>query len=491
MGRELLPSLRKNFFLSTFYQVLCIITPFITAPYASRILGADGIGVYSYTHSIQSFFGIFAALGVGSYGSYMIARHRNNKFLYSKLFWEILILSSITTVVCLIAWGVYISVISEYKIVYVILTINLLDIPLNISWFYTGLEQLKYTVTRNTFIKLLGIVLLFVFIKKPSDLILYIILLSVSNFVGTISMWLPLRKFICRVSIKELNVFSHFRETLIYFLPTIATSVYTLLDKALIGIITKDSFQSGYYEQATKMINIIKALTFSSLNAVFSSRTTYLFSQGRFEEIKEKISFSMNYIFFMGIGFCFGLLGCADIFVPIFFGKGYDQTIDLLYILSPVAIVIGVSNCLGMQYYRAAGKRIQTAVFLIIGCLVNLVLNILLIPKFHSYGAAVGTIVAESLITILYFINCNKYYTLQRMLGDNWKKLIAGMIMFSVLKLLHWIPVENDIIILLLQVFFGCIVYIAVLYFIKDSFVKTIVQKIVKKIQKRGDENEE
>ena len=73
------PSLKKNFALSTLYQILLLIVPFVTAPYVSRVLTADGIGIYSFTNSIQMYFSMFAALGTVSYGTREIARVRNDK----------------------------------------------------------------------------------------------------------------------------------------------------------------------------------------------------------------------------------------------------------------------------------------------------------------------------------------------------------------------------------------------------------------------------
>ena len=102
------PSLKKNFALSTVYQVLLLLVPFITTPYVSRVLTADGVGIYSFTNSIQLYFSMFAALGTVSYGAREIARSRHNKEKRSKLFWEIETLTVITTIVCLILWLVFI-----------------------------------------------------------------------------------------------------------------------------------------------------------------------------------------------------------------------------------------------------------------------------------------------------------------------------------------------------------------------------------------------
>lgn len=62
-------SIMKNFIYSTAYQVLNVLTPFITAPYISRVLGAEKIGIQSYTASIQQYFLLFASLGTLSYGA--------------------------------------------------------------------------------------------------------------------------------------------------------------------------------------------------------------------------------------------------------------------------------------------------------------------------------------------------------------------------------------------------------------------------------------
>ena len=55
-------SIKKNVIINTIYQLLIIIVPFITVPYVSRVLGPEGVGVYSYTRSIVSYFIMFSAL---------------------------------------------------------------------------------------------------------------------------------------------------------------------------------------------------------------------------------------------------------------------------------------------------------------------------------------------------------------------------------------------------------------------------------------------
>ena len=72
-------SLKKNYIYSLSYQILNLITPLITAPYVARVLGADGVGIYSYTASIMMYFTMFGALGTMNYGTREIARLRDDK----------------------------------------------------------------------------------------------------------------------------------------------------------------------------------------------------------------------------------------------------------------------------------------------------------------------------------------------------------------------------------------------------------------------------
>ncbi|MGN0180952.1 MAG: oligosaccharide flippase family protein, partial [Candidatus Ornithomonoglobus sp.] len=423
------PSVKKNFLYSTFYHILSLITPFITAPYIARVLGVGGVGIQSYTSSIQAYFTMFAVLGTSAYGSREIARERDNAYKRSKVFWEIELLTCITTSICLAAWFVLIYFSKEYRLYYLIWTISLVESAFNITWFFRGLEQFRLIVVRNTIFKLLGIAAIFLFVRSENDLWINILLSALSNILSSIAMWPYLKKWLVRVSIKDINIKPHFKETLVYFIPTIATSIYNVLDKTLIGLITHDSAENGYYQQAEKIITMAQTIVSTSIASVLGVRISYLFKQKKYEEIHRKIDNSANFILFMGIGCMFGVAGVAKNFVPLFYGPGYDNVEYLLYIFCPVIVIIGISNMLGSQYYNPVGKRAESAKYLIVGSCINLCLNLLLIPKYNSYGAAVATVAAETVIAVLYIRHSCGYMSFAMLARSGVKKLIAGIMM--------------------------------------------------------------
>lgn len=478
------PSVKKNFIYSTAYQILNVLTPFITAPYVSRVLGAQGIGIQSYTQSIQQYFLLFAALGTLSYGAREISMNRDEPYKRSKLFWEIELMVVGTTSLALFGWLVLILISSKYRMYYSVLTIGIFAAAFDISWFFDGIEQFKLTVIRNSLFKILGIICLFVFIKKPSDLLLYIFITVVSTLLSNLSLWPYMKKYLVKVNPREFEFRRHFHETLIYFIPTIATSIYTVLDRTLLGLITDNAEENGYYQQAEKIINLAKGVVFTAINAVVGVRNSYLFAEKRFDEIHQRIKKSFNFIFFAGCACCFGIMGIAKTFVPVFFGPGYDPVVGLLYIFCPIILVIGISNCLGSQYYTPCGKRKESANYLIVGSFVNLFLNLLLIPKFGAYGAAIASVFAETVITVLYVKFSCGYGNIRLLFNTGVKKLIAGIGMFAVVYLMNSICM-NSIVLVVIQVLAGAAVYGILLLLLRDEWSCEMTKAVIGKVRRK------
>ncbi len=476
-------SIKKNFLYSNIYQVISVITPFITAPYLSRVLGAEAIGIQSYTSSINTYFTMFVALGTMSYGAREISRCRNEEQKRSKIFWEIEILTLVSALICICVWLILAFQSKEYGIYYFILTLCLISTAFDISWFFTGLEQFRLIVVRNTIFKLVGVVCLFLFIKSSDDLLRYMMINSLTMLASTLTFWPYLKRFIVKVPIKELKIIPHLKNTFVYFIPTIATSVYTILDKSLLGWLTANHTEIGYYQQAEKIINIAKSVVFTSINSVVSVRISYLFVENKMEEVIRRIHFSMNYILFMGIGCMFGLIGVAKNFVPLFFGSGYDGVVWLLYLFSPIVVIIGISNCLESHYYTPVGKRAQSNRFLLIGSVVNLALNLILIPRFLAYGAAVASVFAEIVITTCYLIHCSTVLTVVMLLKIAWRKMLAGIWMLLSVFAVELLELHR-IVALMIQIILGAVIYILGLLLLKDRWMIQLVKNVYFKWRK-------
>ena len=295
---------------NTAYQILTLITPLITTPYVSRILGADGIGVYSFSDSITSYFVLVATMGISVYGQREISYFQSDREKRSEVFWNTKILEFITSGITLIIFYIY-AIFSDNSIIFLVLSMNILAVMFDVTWLFQGVEEFGIIALRNTIFKFLNIAFIFVFVKQKSDLIIYIAGISGFALISNISLWTKLSKYVNFPKKKNINPFKNFGEVFSLFIPTIAIQIYTVLDKTMIGIITKDSFQNGYYEQAIKISRMTLMLV-TSLGTVMIPRIGHHYSLGENDLVEKLMYRSYNFVWFLGIPLCFGLMGIAN-----------------------------------------------------------------------------------------------------------------------------------------------------------------------------------
>ena len=327
-------SIKKNYIYNLVYQILLVITPLITTPYISRVLGSEGIGIYGYTYSIVTYFILFGSLGVALYGQREIAYAQENTSKRMKTFVEIVAFRFITMIIASTIYLVFFMIKGEYSIYYRILGFELLAAAIDISWFFQGLEEFKKTVIRNIAVRLISVTLIFVFVNTKEDLIKFIFIYSLADFIGNLSLWLYLPKYFKGQEIKNISIFRHIIPILLLFVPQISNQIYNSLDKTMIGKIIVDKNEVGYYEQAQKVIRLLITIV-TSLGVVMIPKMASTFASGDKEKIREYLKRSFNFVFFLSFPLMFGIIIVSKEFVPIFFGKGYDKTIILISHFNP------------------------------------------------------------------------------------------------------------------------------------------------------------
>lgn len=473
-------SVKLNYIYNLFYQVLLIVVPLITAPYLSRVLEPDGIGTISYAESIVAYFVLFAALGMQRYGQREVSYVQNDAEERSKVFWNTKALSFITTIIVL---AIYIpfALTQENKMIYLILALNIVNVFADVSWLFQGMEDFGKIVLRNTIIKVLSIVFIFVFVKQKEDLLLYVVWLTLATLICSISLWPELRKYIRLVPIKEINPFNNFGIIFSLFIPTIAIEIYTVLDKTMIGVITSNVFQNGYYEQAIKISKMALAVI-TALGTVMVPRIGSLFQEGNTNAIKNAMYRSYRFVWMLGLPMCFGLMLTSSNFVPWFFGEGYDGVIPLLYILSFLILAIGINNVTGVQYLIPIKRQNTFTLTVIIGAVVNFCLNMVLIYYFQAVGAAIASVVAETTIAVVQIIIVRKELKPWEIIKQS-KNYVIAVIPMIVLLLFEAKYFSPSILHTLIMVVSGAAVYGSILLLMKDDLVYGTVADIAKKIK--------
>lgn len=314
-------SLKKNYVYNLIYQLLIIILPLITTPYLSRVLGADGVGIYSYTLSITTYFVLFGSLGVAMYGQREIAYIRDEEEKKTQTFWEILFLRFITMLISLILFVfIFANGKSDYNLYYKILIIEIIANSLDISWFFQGLEEFKKTITRNIIVKIIGVICIFLFIKQAEHLWLYILIYVLSNLLGNLSLWPYLPKHLTKIRFKNLNIKKHIIPTITLFIPQIAMQVYLVLDKTMLGNILGDMSEVGNYEQSQKIIKTALTVV-TALGTVVAPRIANVISNNNNKEVESYLENSFRFVWLLGFPIMMGLIAISRTLVPWFLGE--------------------------------------------------------------------------------------------------------------------------------------------------------------------------
>ena len=469
----------KNYLYNASYQLLLIILPIITTPYVSRVLGADGVGTYSYTNSITQYFILFGCIGLNLYGQREIAYYQNDVRKRNRTFFELVFLRAITISISLIIFYLTMVQFSKYSSIFLIQTLDIIASIFDISWFFQGIEDFKRTVLRNFLVRLLCVTLIFIFVKSPADLPLYVLCYSGTLFLGNISLWLYMPKYVNKNDINGLNIKKHIRPAVMLFLPQIATSLYTYLDKTMIGYITDNTAEVAYYEQSQTIVKTVMTVI-TSLGTAMMPRIANLFKTNQYEEIKKYMNASIKFVLLLAIPFTFGIMGIAKGFVPWFFGEGYEKVVPNMMVIAPVIIFIGMSTITGTQYLLPLGRQKEYTLSVIAGAVINFILNIIFISIFGSVGAAIGTLIAEFAVmgVQLYFIR--KEFSLLGIFKQAIKYTLFGLIMFIVVILLSNI-LSVYIVSTFVEIFVGAIVYGLLLLISKDSIFDILKAKIAER----------
>lgn len=429
-------SVSKNYIYNVSYQLLLLITPFITTPYLSRVLEPSGIGTYSYTYSIVSYFILLASLGVADYAQREIAYQQDNPHLQSRTFYEVNIIRTLLVGLSLCLYYLIISNFPGSHLIYWYQALNIVAVLFDISWFFQGLEEFGKIVLRNFIIKFASIILIFVLIHQPNDLNKYVCLIGMMNVLSGLSIWFYLPKYLVTVPRREIKPFRNFSIIIQMFLPQIAIQIYTVLDKTMIGVITGSPLENGYYEQAEKVVKLSLTIV-TSLGTVMLPRIAYAYAHKDSETIKTNMMRSYRFVWFLTMPMFFGFIAISNNFVPWFFGPGYDKVVPLMQILSGLVIAIGLSNVTGIQYMLPTNQQNKLTLTVICGAIVNFALNLFLIPMLQSIGAAIASLIAEITVTAVQFYIVRNIFSIIQILRLSLKYLVSGLFMFIITYLLN------------------------------------------------------
>lgn len=291
----------------------------------------------------------------------------------------------------------------------------------------------------------------------------YLLIYSLTDFLGNISLWFYLLKYFNGYHMKKLNIKKHIYPILLLFIPQIATKVYNIIDKIMIGYMILDKSELGNYEEAYKLINVLFTVV-SSLGVVMMPRIANVFSTGDYKKLSLYIKRSFEFTFFLSFPMMFGIIAISKDFVPIFLGDEYKKAISMVISLAPIILLCGFTNVIGNQYLLPTKRQKQYTISIIVGLLVNVILNLIFIKKLGAVGAGVVTSISQFIVLLVQIAYIHKQIDIKKILLSSIKYFIASLVMFFICCMLNLLGIDNAVFLIVLKIFVGCIVYFMVLY---------------------------
>lgn len=459
----------RNYLYNASYQVFILLVPLITTPYLARILGPIGVGINSYTNSIIQYFILFGSIGVNLYGNRQVAFIRDDKKKLTQTFYEIFFMRIVTIIIAYLAFMIFLLFVDRNQKYYWAQSLSIIAAAFDISWFFMGVENFAVTVLRNLVVKIITLICIFTLVKSYADLNTYILILSVSLLLGNLTLFPSLKRYIGSPRWQSLNLRRHFFPSVMLFVPQVATQVYLVLNKTMLGSMI--SFRAaGYFDQSDKMIKMVLAAV-TATGTVMLPHVANAFANGQHEKTKQLLYKSFSFVTALSVPMTFGLMAVAPTFVPLFFTSKFNSVIPVIIIESVVILLIAWSNTIGTQYLLPTNQTKKYTTSVIIGAIVNLIVNIPLILLWGAVGASVATVISEATVTIYQLVVIRKQVNYHNLFLDTGKYLFAGLIMFvMVFELNQRLPMTW--LMLIAEVVIGIFIYAFTLFLLRVSLVE-------------------
>jgi O-antigen/teichoic acid export membrane protein len=371
-----------------------VVIPLVVAPYVSRTVGAEGVGVYSYTFNFAYCFALVGMLGVSNYGNRTIAAVGEDKHLRSQNFWNIWAIQILMSLLACAAYGIWcLAAAPQSPRIALVHMITVACSLFDISWFFFGIEKFQITVARNLVVKVLNMALIFGLVKGPEDLAAYTAIMVGGNLLNHLLLFPFLRKEVVfvRPSFREMK--QHFKPMVVLFFPVVAVSIYKIMDKVMIGALSTTT-QTGFYEYAEKIISLPVTLI-TAVGAVMLPRLSAMLGKDQQDQARRLTQVTMEVMMALTCAMAWGIFAIAPEFAPAFFGEEFAWSGIVMMGLAPSVICQSWANVIRTQHLIPAKMDAVYVGSTWVGAAVNLTMNLLLIPRFHALGAAIGTLCAE------------------------------------------------------------------------------------------------
>lgn len=434
-------SIRSNFMWNASYQVLLIIAPVITIPYVSRVLGAEQVGLYSYTYSVAYYFVLFAKLGMDQYGVRLISMAGDNRLERTNSFWSAWASQLCGSSVIILAYFLYsIENPTGGTTIALLWGLWVVSAALDVSWLFFGVEDFKAPTIRNFITKIGGILVILMFCKGRGDLWAYVLGMSASYFANAVAILPFIGRYVDFMIPKWNDVKRHIVPNIRLFAPVVAVSIYMQLNKIILGNLS-DMSQAGYYEYADKIARMPLTIV-TALCTVMLPHMTAKIASGERRGAIELLGKALWFVLAVAIGVAFGIAAVTPELVPVFLGEGYESCVYIIPVVAIALPLISASNVIGMQYMLPSNEDVAYTKSVWIGALINVAVCVATIPRLGALGASIATVAAEGAVLLVQALAVKEDLPIKKYAVDALPFVCIGIITYLITRIVSCVLVD-------------------------------------------------
>ena len=465
-----------------FIKVGCsVIFPLITFPYTSRVLQVENIGKINYGNSIITYFALFAALGISTYGVREGARKKKGAE-FDRFASEIFSLNLLTTAVSYAVLFILLFSVPkfrDYRTVILIQSMTILLTTLGVEWVNTVYEDFLYITIRSIAVQVLCMAALFIFIHRPEDYLKYACISVMSGSIMCIANWIYCRRYVRIRILFSPAVFRHLYPMFIFFANSLAITIYVSADMTMLGWIAGD-YYTGLYAVAVKIYQIVKKLM-TAVYTVTIPRLSRFAGTGEWHNYRKLLTQICSCVILLVVPCMTGLAVYSKNIVQILSGESYLPAVRSLQILS-VALLFAVGSGVVVNCINTPNGFEKTSLSATIAAaVVNVGLNIFLIPVFRQDGAAITTVIAEAMVLTICLVrlrDVNHYMDVREVLTQLGYAAAGSVLILGISFLIGRIA-PSPLLSLLMGMIFCMAGYAAVLAAGRNRYFMFAISKIV------------
>ena len=394
---------RRNLWQLSLSEIISRALNFVTVIFIARHYGVENFGLLGFVGAITFYFMYLINFGYDSYGTRETAKYdiKNASVIFNDIL-SIKLLSLVPSLGLLCLSGLIFFKNSNDFLFLLVYATTLIPFSVDSQWFFLGIQRTKtipiIRLIESSFY-FISVVIVYYFFS--SALIWIPIILLLAKILSVTYAFNILQKLI---TIKLNFNWQRIKKTTSGSFAIGLSSVFALLylnfDLILLGFF-KSNYEVGIYNTAIK-IYLILALPFQLIFSSFYpslSRSYHDKSKNIYDVFPRYVKYQLT----LGIVLMLFSLICSPLIINVFLGSKYSLSVLPIRILSLNIIIVGVSFAFGNPLI-AWGKQKFHTISLGAGAVLNIILNLLFIPRYSYIGAAYSTVASEIIVSLLLFI---------------------------------------------------------------------------------------